>query len=133
MGATYDPNGNIWSGETLRDDGYLMIQLSALPADARALSKRITALAEDLAQHGATEAEMQAVVQPRLSDNLNRLRDNSYWLYYVLEGAQEDPARLKWPGTRESDYRAMSLTEINRLAAKYLSAKKAQLFTAVPR
>lgn len=133
MGATYDPNGNIWSGETLRDDGYLMIQLSALPADARALSQRITALAEDLAQHGATEAEMQAVVQPRLSDNLNRLRDNSYWLYYVLDNAQEEPIRLTWPDTRESDYRKMTLAQINRLAAKYLGAKKAQLFTAVPR
>lgn len=133
MGATYDPNGSIWSGQTTRDDGYLMIQISALPADARALSKRITTLAEDFAKHGATEAEFQAVVQPLITDNPNRIRDNSYWLYYVLEAAQQEPVRLEWPRTREADYRQMTVAQINRLAAKYLGTKKAQLFTAVPR
>lgn len=132
LGATYDPGGDVWSGPTLRDDGYLVIQLSATPADARKLSQRITALADDLALHGASEAELQAVVQPRLADNGPRLRDNSYWLYYVLSSAQQEPVRLDWPRTREHDFRAMTVAQINRLAAEFLGAKKAQMFTAVP-
>ncbi len=133
MGATYDPAGEVWSGITLRDDGYLIIQISALPADARLLSKRIMALADDLALHGASEEEMQEVVQPRLADNATRLRDNSYWLYYILDSAQQDPVRLDWPRTREQDFRTMSVAQINRLAAEFLGSKKAQLFTAVPK
>lgn len=133
LGATYDPSGSVWNGDTLRDDGYLMIHLTAPPADALKLAKRITQLAEDLAQKGLTEEELEAVRQPILAGNDRRLRDNQYWLFHVLQGLQEEPARLEWPRSRERDYQQMTVAELNRLAQQYLSRKAAQTFVAVPR
>ena len=62
LGATYDPSGGVWNGETLRDDGYLMIYLTAPPADALKLAKRITILAEELATNGITAEDLEAVL-----------------------------------------------------------------------
>jgi len=133
LGATYDPSGGVWSGETLRNDGYLMIYLTAPPADALKLAKRITILAEELATKGITDEDLEAVRQPILAGNDRRLRDNNYWLHYVLQGLQEQPARLEWPRSRERDYREMTVAELNALAAKYLPRKSAQTFVAVPK
>lgn len=132
LGSTYDPSANVWNGETLRDDGYFMIGLTAPPAAALTLAKRIRELAADLAQNGLTADELEAVRQPILSGNDARLRDNSYWLYHVLQALQEEPGRLEWPRSRESDYRAMTVAELNDLAKKYLTAAQAQTFVAVP-
>ena len=132
LGATYDPSGGVWNGETLRDDGYLMIYLTAPPADALKLAKRITYLAEELATTGITAEDLEAVRQPILAGNDRRLRDNNYWLHYVLQGLQEQPARLEWPRSRERDYRDMTVAELNQLAKQYLPRKAAQTFVAVP-
>ncbi len=132
LGATYDPSATVWNGDTLRDDGYFMLRLSAPPAEALRLARRIRELAAELAQHGLTEEELEGVRQPILSGNDARLRDNSYWLHYVLQALQEEPARLEWPRSREADYRAMTVAELNALASKYLTADQAQTFVAVP-
>ena len=133
LGATYDPAGLVWNGDTLRDDGYLMLRLTAPPAEALQLARRIQALADDLAQNGLTADELEAVRQPILSGNDTRLRQNNYWLFYVLQALQEEPQRLEWPRSREADYRAMTTEGLHQLARKYLSADKAQTFVALPR
>ncbi len=132
QGATYDPAATVWNGETLRDDGYLMISLTAPPADALMLARRITELADELARDGLTQADLEAARQPVLAGNDARLRDNGYWLYYVLQSAQEQPARLEWPRSRERDYLAMTVDELNTLARRYLAHTSAQSFVAVP-
>jgi len=132
LGATYDPDADIWSGETLRDDGYLVLTLSTKPADAARIAQRIVEIADDLARHGIAAPEFDAVIQPRLAENPTKLRDNGYWLYYIVTAAQSEPVRLDWPRTREHDLRAMKPAEVERLAAKYLRAKHAQVFTAAP-
>ena len=132
LGATYDPNGLIWSGSTSRDDGYLIINLSTPPADAVNLANRIATLARDFAKTGATDDELQAALQPRLADNASRIRDNGYWLYYVLQSAQSEPVRLDWPRTRESDFRTLRLETINQLAKRFLSVNHLQMFIVQP-
>lgn len=132
-GATYDPTAEVWNGTTDRDDGYLILTLSADPALASAISKDIARLAGELAVRGATDEEFQAALQPRIAENESRLRSNDYWLYYVAAVAQEHPAHLDWPRTREADYRAMKRADVNAFARQFLPAKNAQLFVAAPR
>lgn len=131
-GATYDPSAEVWNGSTDRDDGYLIVTLTTDPADATAISQDLAQLGQRLAEHGATEEEFQAALQPRLTENATRLRDNSYWLYYVVSLAQERPDHLDWPGSREADYRTMTCADVNALAREFLG-KKAQLFVALPK
>lgn len=132
LGSTYDPSSSVWNGDTLRNDGYLMVSLSAPPAAALTLAKRIRELAADLANTGLSADELEAVRQPVLSGNDARLRDNGYWLYHVLQAMQEQPSRLEWPRSRAKDYQAMTVDELNALAKQYLSPKQAQTFVAVP-
>jgi len=133
LGATYDPSAEIFSGDTLRDDGYLLVELSVSPADASRLADRIVAIASDIAAHGVSEEELQAVVQPRLAENAARLRDNTYWLFNVVSAAQTQPDRLDWPRSRAADYSRITTAEIARAAARFLTAKRAQVFVAAPR
>ena len=132
LGATYDPSAEIFSGDTLRDDGYLLIEFSLSPADTPRLAQRIVDIAADLAAHGVSEEELQAVVQPRLAENAARLRDNGYWLFNVLSAAQTQPARLDWPRTRGDDYARITRRQIARTAASFLSPARAQVFVAAP-
>ncbi len=132
LGATYDPAAEIFSGDTLRDDGYLLIEFSLNPADAPRLAQRIVDIAADLAAHGVSEEELQAVVQPRLAENAVRLRDHGYWLFNVLSAAQTQPARLEWPRTRHDDYARITRRQIRKTAANFLAPSRAQLFVAAP-
>ena len=84
------------------------------------------------ATNGITAEDLEAVRQPILAGNDRRLRDNNAWLHYVLQGLQEQPARLEWPRSRERDYRDMTVAELNQLAKQYLPRKAAQTFVAVP-
>lgn len=132
LGATYDPSAEIFSGDTLRDDGYLVIEFSLDPADTPRLVQRIVDIAADLAAHGVSEDELQAVVQPILAENAARLRDNDYWLFNVLSAAQTQPARLEWPRTRGDDYARITRRQIAKTAASFLSPSRAQIFVAAP-
>jgi zinc protease len=132
LGATYDPSADIFSGDTLRSDGYLLIQISTNPADASRLADRIVQIAANIAQHGVSEEELQAVVQPRLAENAARLRDNSYWLFNVVSAAQTQRTRLEWPRTRERDYARLNRAQISRLASEFLAAERAQIFVVGP-
>lgn len=132
LGATYDPSANIFSGDTLRDDGYLLVELSLSPADAPRLAQRIVEIAADLAARGVSDEELQAVVQPRLAENATRLRENGYWLFNVVSAAQTQPARLDWPRSRAADYTHMTRAQIARTAANFLASSRAQIFVAAP-
>lgn len=132
LGATYDPDATVWSGDTLRDDGYLMVGLSTKPEDAARIAQRIVDIADDVARHGVNDTEFEAVRQPRLAENPTKLRDNGYWLYYVVASAQSEPARLDWPRSRKPDLLALTPREISREAKSFLRAKHAQVFTALP-
>ncbi len=132
LGATYDPSAEIFSGDTLRDDGYLLIEFSLNPADTPRLAQRIIDIAADLAAQGVSEEELQAVVQPRLAENNARLRDNGYWLFNVLSAAQTQPARLEWPRTRGDDYARITRRQIGKAAANFLSPSRVQVFVATP-
>lgn len=133
QGFTYDPSAEVWNGSTQRDDGYLIVTLSVPPEEAQAISLKIVEQARLLSAQDATQDEVDAVVKPLLADNVNRLRDTGYWLYYIASLAQEEPSRLDWPRTRERDYLAMKADLINPLAKQFLSGSRAQIFVARPK
>ena len=133
LGATYDPDSDLWTDDTIRDDGYLIITLSAHPQDASELAKLVARIAEDFRRNGATLDDLHAEIEPRIAENPTRLRNNSYWLYHIVTPAQSEPFRLDWPRTREADLRSITLKEVNAAAAKFLHGNRAQIFVATPR
>jgi zinc protease len=89
-------------------------------------------LADNLARQGATADELDRALKPTLNQLTKSLRDNSYWITTVMSQSQEDPARLDLARTRDADYHSITLDEINKLAAKYLSARNALLISIKP-
>ena len=59
-------------------------------------------------------------------------RTNAYWLGSVLSAAQEQPERLDWARTRQSDTESITAAELSVLAKQFLDPAKASEFLSVP-
>jgi zinc protease len=93
----------------------------------------MTQIANELAEKGATQDELDRSLAPLLSSLEKSLRDNSYWLNAVLSQSQSDPNRLDLARERDADYRSINLEEINSLAKKYLPASNLHKVSILPK
>jgi len=125
LGASYSPNAGADGNEAYDRFGFIMGQSEALPADLDSLLETMITLADDLATNGATQDELDRSLNPMLGQLERTLRDNGYWLNTVMSRSQQDPTRLELARTRDADYRAITLAEINALAAAHLGKNQA--------
>ncbi|MGW8193712.1 MAG: hypothetical protein ACWGOX_05545, partial [Desulforhopalus sp.] len=58
--------------------------------------------------------------EPILTSLNDSLKTNRYWLYSVLSLSARYPLQLQWPKTLISDYKTITVAEVNDLAGKYL-------------
>ena len=133
LGATYDANTSKWESEADPRFGLLIAQMTTPPGEARRLAALVRRIAAELVVSGVTEDEFQRARQPILADLEQELRNNSYWIYKVLDRAQERPARLDWPRTRNRDYRAMTRAEVSALARQCLDSSRTFSLIVLPR
>ena len=132
LGASYSPNAGASGSDAYDNVGYIIGQSVGKPEDLEKLLTTMRKLADNLAHQGATADELDRALKPTLSQLTKSLRDNSYWITTVMSQSQEDPARLDLARTRDADYHSITLDEINKLAAKYLSARNALLISIKP-
>ncbi len=127
LGASYSPSADASGSEAYEGDGFIVGVSECKPTDVEKLLTTMRDLGAKLANEGATADELDRALKPVLSSLDKSLRDNSYWLNTVMSQSQLDPTKLDLARNREADYRAISLTEINALAKKYLAASNALL------
>lgn len=132
LGASYSPNAGADGSDALDGFGYLISQSVGKPEDIEKLLNTMRDQADELAGTGASADELDRALKPTLGMLEKSLRDNNYWLGTVMSQCQADPKRLELARTRDEDYKSISLTEINALAKKYLSAENALLVTIKP-
>ncbi len=125
LGASYSPNAGADGSEAYDNIGYLIGQSVANPEDLDKLLATMVRLADDLATNGATQDELDRAINPILGILDRTLRDNSYWLNTVMSRSQLEPMRLDLARNRESDYRAITLADINTLASRHLGREQA--------
>ena len=94
------------------------------------LTRRIAA---DIVAKGITQDEFERVIEPHLVSLKQELRNNTYWTYYVLSRMQENPDRLNWPLTRNSDYQGMRRQEVEEVARRFLGSERVYTFVARPK
>ena len=133
LGATYDVAANFAGSRADPRFGYVFVQLTAKPAEAKRLARIVLDLSDQLAKGGVTDDEFERARQPVIASLEQHLRNNGYWLYYVLAEAQERPARLAWPRTRNRDYETMTARDISALAGRCLGARNAFSCTTHPK
>ena len=132
LGASYSPNAGVSGSDALDGVGYIIGQSIGKPEDLELLLKTMRELADEFANQGATEDELDRALKPLLGQLEKSLRDNSYWLSTVMSQSQQDPNRLELARTRDADYRSITLAEINTLAKRYLTQSNAMLVSIKP-
>lgn len=132
LGEAYSPYAGFQPSDTYKDLGYLLAVSPGKPEQAERIGKLIIEIGHQLATDGATQDELDRAIAPRLSELKKSLRQNSYWLGTVMSQSQQQPYRLDWARTRDADYQAVSLQEINALAKQYLGNNNTFRFEIIP-
>ena len=132
LGEAYSPYAYVDANDVYKELGFLIAVSPGKPEQSEKVGKTILEIGQKLADEGATEDELKRALAPRLTMLEKSLRENSYWLGTVMAQSQEQPYRLDWARTREKDYAAITLGEINALAKKYLGTKNAYRIEILP-
>ena len=130
-GSSYRQRADNLASDTYPGYGYIVATVDADPAMAGQISDTVVELADEIARNGVTEDELNRARLPLLTAFREALRNNSYWLS-VLAPAQEKPQMLDWARTRIPDNEAITTSELNVLARKYLPKERASRVTILP-
>jgi zinc protease len=132
IGTTYSPRAISNASDTFPGYGYFNAGVDVDPPVAQKTADLIINIADDLAQHGVTEDELNRARLPLLTALRQSLRSNGYWLNSVLAAAQEKPEVLDWTRTRIADNESITTQELSALAKKYLGRNRASRATILP-
>ncbi len=132
MGDTYSPSAGASLSDTYPGYGFLTASATVDPENARKVADAIEAVAAELHAIGVTDDELDRAKQPALTGIKQSLRQNGYWLGNVLSSAQEQPERLDWARTRQSDTESITAAELTALARQYLDPAKVHEFISLP-
>ncbi len=102
------------------------------PEAAEEVTSRIRAIIADIAENGVTAAELRRAKDPILTHIRQRVETNGYWLNSVLSGSTAHPEMLDWCRTFLSDYQAITVEEMNRLARRYFHNAESARVVIVP-
>lgn len=123
LGDSYSPGAGSFTSSTYDGYGWIQAAVTVDPNEAKRVAKVVRELADDLARKGTNPDELERAVRPILTGLRESARTNGYWLGAVVAQAQEQPQRLDWARTRYADNEAITVDEINELAARYLDQK----------
>ncbi len=119
LGATYSPGVGL-RFEDGGDDGALSVTVITSPADVERVQAAIRRVVSGIAAGEITQAELDNARGPtlaRIADN----RATTSWWFGVLNGSAREPQGLRDAVDWEADYRDMTLGELQRAAATWLS------------
>ncbi|MBA3849243.1 MAG: hypothetical protein C0502_04515 [Opitutus sp.] len=120
LGATYSPVSDMTQSNAWPQLGYLYAAVQVEPKLAEKVSGLVRHIARDLATNGLTAGEFAQIHQPKVASLDTELRDNSYWLFYVLPNLGVTPWALDLPLSRTADYRSITTDELNAFARRHL-------------
>ncbi|MDQ6626044.1 MAG: insulinase family protein [Verrucomicrobiota bacterium] len=132
IGGTYSPRAASNSSEVFPGYGYIFASIDVDPASAQKMSEVVVDLADELAQKGVSDDELERARAPLLTAIRESMRDNNYWLSAVVSRAQEKPEVLDWARTRLSDIDAMTTDDLSAPAKKYLGKDRVSRATILP-
>ncbi|MFL6520060.1 MAG: M16 family metallopeptidase [Chthoniobacterales bacterium] len=131
LGVTYSPHLDNFASDTFPGYGYVVASIDVDPQSAAKVSEVAVDLADELAQKGVTEDQLNRAREPKLAAYKDSLRKNGYWLS-VLALAQEKPEALDWARSRLPDIASITTAELSALAKKYLARDRVSRVTISP-
>jgi zinc protease len=132
LGESYSPDVHSLMSDTFTGDGQISAYLVCEGTTADKIGGIVKTIGAKLAASGATADQLERARKPLLTMMETQKRNNLWWIKTIVSEAQTSPARLDWARTITDDYKAITLEEVNALAAKYLVAEKASVVRIVP-
>jgi len=131
LGSSYSPSAS-YSANQAFEVANFSVSSMATKETAPQLQTAMCTIAENIAAEGLSEDELQRALKPVLTELDLSLRQNGHWLSTILGRSQEKPITLEWARSRDADYRAITLEELEALASKYLQAGQAASISFLP-
>ncbi|MFP3943939.1 MAG: M16 family metallopeptidase [Alphaproteobacteria bacterium] len=130
-GASYSPFATSSGSLVFPGVGYILANASVDREDADKYLKVLLDTAAGMAKGTISEDELSRALTPILEGLPSQKQSNVFWLT-VLDGTQAYPERLERIRHLEADYRAVTVEQLNALAAEYLQPEGARTFTILP-
>jgi zinc protease len=132
LGASYSPYAFNQASRAYSGYGVFQAYVNVAPEQAQAVLAEVRAIAGDLAGNGVTDDELSRSVDPILTSIKSLQQTNGYWLNSVMTGATRHPQQLEWARTFLADYAAVTVAELDTLAATYLSEERSSAIIIAP-
>ena len=133
LGESYSPDVSQEASTGYWDYGFIQSFLMVDPAKAARVNQVVLEISEKLRREGISEDELKRAKLPNLTAKRESLRTNGYWLSGVLDQCQERTDKLEAARNRISDTEAISVAELNALAAELLGSDRAFQFLIRPK
>jgi zinc protease len=132
LGASYSPGVSSFGSRTYKDYGYIKTEMVVQPGSEDMVIDEILKISEELRRQGIETDELVRAREPMLTELTGTVKTNRYWLYSVLSLSSRNPQQLEWPKSMLSDYGAVSVEDLNALAASYLENSRAAVIRVRP-
>lgn len=132
LGDAYSPGAGSSPSDIYPGYGYISASVTIDPPRAKQVADLLVQIADELAEKGVTEDELERAKKPVLTALRESARTNGYWLGNVLARAQERPEMLDWSRSRYTDNEAITAAELNELAKAYLPSARGSRVIVVP-
>jgi zinc protease len=132
LGAAYNCSAEFDQFDALPSYSYFAIYTEVAPEHAQQATRLVKDELDRLRKSKFTDDEFERVKRPFLRHRDEDLRSNVYWAYTVLRDAQEHPQRIDAARDRATDTAAITRSELEKLAKRYLDSKRCFQFVAYP-
>ena len=124
LGASYSPYAYNRSSRAYNGYGIFQAVVSVAPDQTEPVLKEVTAIAADLVAQGTTPDELTRTIDPILTSIRELRQTNGYWLNSVMSESSRHPQQLDWARSFVGDFAAVTVEELNQLAATYLTLER---------
>jgi zinc protease len=132
LGASYSPYAFNRASRAYSGYGVFQAYVNVAPDQADTVLAEVQAIAGSLAGNGITADELALAVDPILTSIKELRKTNGYWLNSVMTGSGRHPQQLQWARSFQNDYAAVTVDELDRLAAAYLTDERAAAIILQP-
>jgi zinc protease len=132
LGASYSPFAFNRASRAYMGYGVFQAYISVAPDQTDTVLEEVRTIADTLAREGTTTDELARAIDPMLTSIRELRQTNGYWLNSVMTGSARHPQQIEWARSFLADYSAVTVDELNRLAATYLTDARAAAIVIQP-
>lgn len=132
LGVSYSPYAFNRASRAYAGYGVFQAYVNVAPDQTETVLREVKAIADNLARKGTTIDELKRAIDPILTSIRELRQTNGYWLNSVMTGLDRHPQQIEWARSFVEDYSAITVGELNQLAAAYLTEDRAAAIIIQP-